>query len=67
MVKDRRRDTWVGVSNLLDLIWQPEHHFSQQLGVGFKHIRSMSLKRGETVSSHSFYRNHHFNVLKVKM
>lgn len=43
MVKDRRWDAWIGVSNLLDLIWQPQHHFSQQLRVGFKHISSMSL------------------------
>lgn len=43
MVKDRRWNTWVGVGNLLDLIGQPEHHFSQKLGVGFKHISSMSL------------------------
>lgn len=47
MVKDGRRDTWVGVGNLFDLIRQPEHHFSQQLRVGFKHISSMSLKGGE--------------------
>lgn len=43
MVKDRWWNTWVGVSNLLDLIRQPEHHLSQKLGIGFKHICSMSL------------------------
>lgn len=43
MVKDRWWDSWVGVSNFLNLIWQPQHHFSQQLRVGFKHISSMSL------------------------
>lgn len=43
MVKDRRWNTWVGVSNLLDLIGQPEHHFCQKLGVGFKNISCMSL------------------------
>lgn len=43
MIKYRRWDTWVGVSNFLYLIWQPKHHFSQQLGVGFKHISSMPL------------------------
>lgn len=52
MVKDRRWDTWIGVSNFLDLIRQPEHHFSQQLGVGFKHISSMSLKAGATEGVH---------------
>lgn len=48
MIKDRRWDTWIGISNLLDLIWQPEHHFSQQLGVGLKHISSMALEAGTT-------------------
>lgn len=43
MIKYRRWDTWVGVSNFLYLIRQPKHHFSQQLGVGFKHISSMPL------------------------
>lgn len=52
MVKHRRWDTWVGVSNLLDLIWQPKYHFSKELGVGFKHISSMSLMAGATQTFH---------------
>lgn len=48
MVKDRWWDTRVGVSNLLDLIWQPQHHFSQQLRVGLEHVSSMALMPGTT-------------------
>lgn len=57
MVKHRWWDTWVGVSDLLYLIGQPEHHFSQQLGVGFKHIGSMSLVAEKTVSSYQYFLN----------
>lgn len=43
MIKHRRWDSWVCVSNLLYLIRQPEDHFSQQLRVSFKHVSSVSL------------------------
>lgn len=68
MVKDRRWDTWVGVSNLLDLIRQPEHHFSQKLWVGFKHISSMSLREGATqyVQIPFLVQKSLFSVLKIK-
>lgn len=51
MVKYRRWDAWIGVGNLLNLIRQPQHHFSQQLRVGFKHISSMSLVARITAGS----------------
>lgn len=49
VVKHRRWNTWVGVSDLLDLIGQPENHFSQKLRVGFKNISSMPLTRENIV------------------
>lgn len=44
MVEDRRWDAGISVGNFLDLIRQPENHFSQQLRVGLKNICSMALK-----------------------
>lgn len=45
MVEDGRRDAWVGVSDLLDLVGQPQHHLSEQLGVGLEHVCSVALRR----------------------
>lgn len=45
VIKDRRRNSRAGVCDLFDLVGKPQHHFCEQLGIGFKHISSMTLRR----------------------
>jgi hypothetical protein len=45
VIKDRRRNPRAGVCDLLDLVGKPQYHLCEQLGIGFKDISGMALRK----------------------